>query len=471
MKLNSVVVKLGATIIFLQLIVLLPLGYITVQLISNYSYTDVKSQLLELSRKYAQNIDTVSKDNDYSAITNLAELTDMKALIIDSNGKSVYSTYETEQPDSYTSQKELQRLAQGESIVSEYKFGDRSYLKVGQPIFKLGEQVGGIILFSSLEGTNQSIQNITKLVVLASIGAVVLAIGFTLFISRKLASPLLQMEKATKKIADKKDFSTRVAYKGNDEIGSLAGAINNLSSTLEMYQTNRNEFFANITHELKTPLTYIKGYTQAIKKNLYQSEKEKNDYLTIIENETNQMNNLMDDLMDLSKIEEGKLNLHMEDLDLIELMETVVNKGKFKASKKGLHITYQAPDQVALIFADGQRMEQIFTNLLENAIRYTEQGSIHVNISYKLNAIVVEISDTGIGIAASDLPLLFDRFYRVDKSRSRSSGGTGLGLSIVKKLVEVHKGTIDLESVQHKGTKVTVTFPTDLPSTVEERKE
>ncbi|MDL4840454.1 sensor histidine kinase [Aquibacillus rhizosphaerae] len=463
MKLNSVVVKLGVTILFLQLIILVPLGYIIVQIISNYAYNDVETQLVELSNQYAQTFDSIEDQDALSTVKNLAEMTDMEIVLFDVNGE-IKSNFGITDLNKYPliSQNELQTLQQGEPVINEYTNKQNNYLKVGQPILDNGKQTGSIYLLSSLDSTYQSIYNVSKLVIFASIGAVVLAIGFTFFMSRKLASPLLQMEQATKKIADNKDFSTRVTYKGNDEIGSLATAINNLSSTLERYQTNRNEFFANITHELKTPLTYIKGYTQALKKGLYQSEEEKNNYLMIIENETTQMNNLMDDLMDLSKIEEGKLNLHMEDIDLIEVIDMVINKVKIKANQKGIDVVFNSPSHGALINADGQRMEQIFTNLLENATRYTEQGTIQVTIINELQGIKISIVDTGIGIAEEDLPYLFDRFYRVDKSRSRSNGGTGLGLSIVKKLVEIHDGTIEVQSTLGKGTTFILYFPIDL---------
>ncbi|WP_186579260.1 sensor histidine kinase [Aquibacillus kalidii] len=462
MKLNSVVIKLGATILFLQLIILIPLGYIIVQIILNFSYNDVENQLIDLSQKYAENIQSISDEETFRNINNIADITDMEAVVTDIDGKIRMNTeWDNLLEHPVLNQKELKQLNKKETIVNEYINKEAKYLKVGQPIIHNGKVIGSIFLFSPLHIINESIQNIIKLVVLASLGAVILAIGFTFFISKKLAAPLLQMEHATKRIANKQDFSTRVTYKGNDEIGSLANAINNMSSTLERYQTNRNEFFSNITHELKTPLTYIKGYTQAIRKNLYQSDNEKNDYLKIIENEANQINTLMDDLMDLSKIEEGKLPFHMEDLELNELIETIITKVQFKANQKNIDVHFSPSTSVALLYADGNRMEQIFNNLLENAIRYTEKGSIKVNLINETNGITVKIADTGIGIAKSDLPYLFDRFYRVDKSRSRSNGGTGLGLSIVKKLVETHNGTIEFQSEKDQGTTVILYFPND----------
>ncbi|MCT2535748.1 HAMP domain-containing histidine kinase [Aquibacillus koreensis] len=462
MKLNSVVTKLGATILFLQLIILIPLGYIIVQIVSNYSYNEVESQLIDLSRKYAQSFTSVNDQHAWDSIYTYTEVTGMKAVLIDPDGRIISKAGLSElKEEGLSTPREQSLLKSGTPINTEYINNDTQYLKVAQPIMAGSTYTGSIYLLSSLDSTYQSVYNITKLVILASIGAVVLAIGFTFFMSIKLASPLLQMEKATKRIADKKDFSTRVTYKGNDEIGSLANAINNLSQTLETYQTNRNEFFANITHELKTPLTYIKGYTNALKKKLYQSEEEKETYLDIIEKETNQMNNLMDDLMDLSKIEEGKLNLHKEDIDITEVIDMVINKIMIKAKNKGITVSYEAPPEGVVLYADGQRMEQILTNLLENATRYTEKGNILVRVFKHSKQIKITVEDTGIGISEKDVPYLFERFYRVDKSRSRSHGGTGLGLSIVKKLVDIHDGAIEIQSKLGEGTTFILSFPMD----------
>ncbi|PWU66796.1 sensor histidine kinase [Gracilibacillus dipsosauri] len=462
MRLNSVVFKIGATILFLQLIILIPFGYIVLQLILNYSINQTETQLVQLSEKYAGEINELEDPENIQLLEHLTEMTNTSAVIVDQDGKIITkANWHDELTNQIVTDDQLQHLHKGETVIEEVSFNGSTYLKVGQPIVKenKNEENASVILFSSFGLISNSIHNIIILVILASLGAIGLAIGFTIFISKKIGGPLIAMEKVAKQIAEKKDFSRKVDYQANDEIGSLATAINHLSQTLERYQTNRNEFFSNITHELKTPLTYVKGYANAVRHEMYQSEEEKQEFLEIIENEADHISNLMDDLTDLSKIEEGKIDLNKEAFNLNMLAEEMMRRSQFRANQKGLKLHVYTPNTPIHLYADKNRMEQIFTNLIENAVRYTEKGEIKIEVTDIGNHIQVKIIDTGIGIKKQDIPFLFERFYRVDKSRSRANGGTGLGLSIVKNLVEMHEGTIDFDSELNKGTTVTLTFP------------
>ncbi|KAB8138970.1 HAMP domain-containing histidine kinase [Gracilibacillus oryzae] len=460
MKLNSVIFKLGATILFLQLIILIPLGYIILQLLLNYSVNQTESQLVKLSEKYATQVHHLDDPENLQLLDHLTDMTDTSAVIIDQNGEMIFETnWDQSITDQILTTNQKQQLADGNTVIEEYTNNGSTYLKVAQPISDDSGERASVVLFSSFGLISSSIHNIVILVILASLGAVALAIGFTIFISKKLGAPLIAMEKVAKQIAEKKDFSLRVDYKANDEIGSLATAVNHLSQTLERYQTNRNEFFSNITHELKTPLTYVKGYANAVRHEMYQSESEKDEFLEIIENEADHISNLMDDLMDLSKIEEGKIDLNKESFDINNLAEEMVRRSHIRATQKGLDLYAVTPPHPVKMMADKSRMEQILTNLVENAVRYTENGEIRVEISENDKNVEVFVQDTGIGIKKEDIPFLFERFYRVDKSRSRANGGTGLGLSIVKNLVELHEGSIKFDSELNKGTTVKLTFP------------
>ncbi len=460
MKLNSVVFKLGATILFLQLIILIPLGYIILQLILNYSMNQTEQQLIQLSEKYATQVNSIDDPESLQLLEHLADMTDTSAVILDQNGDTVLQTnWHEDITDEVLANPQIKQLEAGETIVDDYTFNSTTYLKVAQPITNQGGIQGSVVLFSSFGLISNSIHNIIFLVILASLGAVALAIGFTFFISKKLGAPLITMEKVAKQIAEKKNFSLRVDYKANDEIGSLAHAINHLSETLERYQTNRNEFFSNITHELKTPLTYVKGYANAVRHEMYQNREERDEFLEIIENETDHISNLMDDLTDLSKIEEGKIDLNKEDINVNKLAEEMVRRSQFRASEKGLTMNLDVPDSIVFLFADKNRLDQVLTNLVENAVRYTEKGSITLKVKEERDEVMIRVKDTGIGIKKEDIPYLFERFYRVDKSRSRANGGTGLGLAIVKNLVEMHEGDIEVDSELNKGTTITLRFP------------
>jgi signal transduction histidine kinase len=331
------------------------------------------------------------------------------------------------------------------------------FIGYGSPIVHSDKVTGGIFVFSALEGMQQSVHNVQKLLFLTGIGAFFLAVGFTFVLSKKLSLPLIRMEQATRTIA-KGNLDSHVYIHSNDELGSLGQAINDLALELKQYQDNRNEFFANVSQDLRTPLTYVQGYAHVLNNKLYQNEEEQAHYLSLIAQETHRLTYLIEDLFELSKIEEGKDRLDLEWIDLREVMDNVIEQCRFALKEQGLDLHHRYDATLPLFYGDGLRMERIFTNLLANSIRYTTEGSITVQISQYDNKLLISIEDTGIGIPEDQLPYVFDRFYRVEQSRSRLHGGSGLGLSIVKKLVELHGGTVSIQSKLNIGTRVEVEF-------------
>lgn len=461
MKWNSIVIKLGASIFTIILIILLPLGFIMNQIFSGFYYNKVQEQLNELSSRYAKSITSVDDEEILHTFEVLANLTDQEILIVDEQGTVIANSGLPSLPKGLKIEKDdLSRLANNLVVQEELydELIDKRYLSVGKPIISDQYFIGGIFVLASVDDIYQSVGMIKNSILLAGIGAIFLAIGFTFIVSRTLSNPLLEMEKATRKIA-KGDLTTRVSSAAKDEIGSLANAINDLAFELKRYRSSRREFFANISHELRTPITYLEGYANVIENKLYKTEEEKIQYLQIIQQEAKRMSSLVNDLFELSKLEEGKLPLHFEEIDLIEVCENAVMKTRMKAKEKGLELGFTRLPKLPTVYADGMRMEQILMNLIENAIRYTNQGSISISISSNSAKITITIKDTGIGIPGEDIPYLFERFYRVEKSRSREHGGTGLGLAIVKQLVELQNGEIQVKSEIGKGTCFIMTFP------------
>ncbi|MOA15029.1 Alkaline phosphatase synthesis sensor protein PhoR [compost metagenome] len=205
----------------------------------------------------------------------------------------------------------------------------------------------------------------------------------------------------------------------------------------------------------------MKGYTKVVKDGLYETEGERDLYLDIIHEEAHRLEHLVEDLFELAKMEEGKITLTLDWIDLKHMAEQAVRRVELKAKEKGLQLKIMYHGDSYRVRGDEKRMEQIMMNLLENAIRYTDEGEItvHVNEDVDGDSAVFIVEDTGIGIPEEELPYVFERFYRVEKSRSRQYGGTGLGLSIVKKLVELHGGKIRITSQPGVGTRCEVRLP------------
>ncbi|MHA6533231.1 HAMP domain-containing sensor histidine kinase [Paenibacillus sp. BAC0078] len=258
------------------------------------------------------------------------------------------------------------------------------------------------------------------------------------------------------------ELETRLNIGSNDEVGSLAMEINNLAQDLQRYRDTRQEFFANISHELRTPITYLEGYAKVVKNRLYDNDEERDMYLDIIHQESLRLQHLVNDLFELSKMEEGKISLSLDWIDLADITGTAVRRIQLKAHEKELQLHAHIGTDIPLIYGDGLRIEQVLINLLENAVRYTNNGEINVHLNSDNHFIHLVVEDTGIGIPEAELALIFERFYRVEKSRSRQYGGTGLGLPIAKKLIELHGGELLVTSGNGVGTRFEIRLKHEL---------
>lgn len=456
---KKIVRKLGLTLIVVFSIILISLGMVIDYIFSNFYKDHMKTNLEELSLHYVEMIQTHGGMMS-NMLDMMAEMSNIDVVVFDDEGKGVARTMNFDPPElNVLTEQNMSRLSAGQSIQFQVMNDqEERFLAIAQPVFGTTSFLGAVLLFSSIEAVEETVQQIRYLLLLAGIGGLLIAAGLTYILSRRISIPLLAMEHATKRMAEG-NFETRVDVFTQDEIGSLAKSINLLASELKRYRDTRSEFFANISHELRTPITYLEGYSKVLADGIYHTDEEKNKVLEIIHQEAGRLKNLVEDLFELSKMEEGKVSLTMEWMDLSEPLKSAMEKTKPKVKEKGLELESHVEANLPYTFADGMRMEQIFINLLDNAIRYTEEGFITVRIYSMTAEIMIEISDTGPGIPEEDQPYIFERFYRVEKSRSRELGGTGLGLSIVKTLVDLQGGSIAVKSAAGAGTTFILSFP------------
>lgn len=219
----------------------------------------------------------------------------------------------------------------------------------------------------------------------------------------------------------------------------------------------KSDFITNLSHELRTPLTAIKGYLEAMKdEDIKNADRER--FFNIVCNNVERLINIVSDLLVLSDVERAERSLSVEDFDLNELAEEVIALFVQIAKAKGLYLKF-SPVNIPLYTGDRFMIQQLLINLISNGIRFTERGGVELTIRYEDKNFIISVSDTGIGIPGDEIPKIFERFYTVDKARSRMQGGTGLGLSIVKHIVQLHHGKIDVESVLGRGSKFTITLP------------
>ena len=244
-----------------------------------------------------------------------------------------------------------------------------------------------------------------------------------------------------------------------DKTGGVVAVWQDVTKSRKLEEMRR-EFVANVSHELKTPLTTVKSYTETLLDDGLESRDMGIRFLNVILGEIDRMNRLVSDLLLLSRIDYNRTDWQKEPFSLDKLIKSVIEKLSFYAEKRGHSLTYEASSILPVFEGDRDRIEQVVTNIISNAIKYTpDNGTIKVYAGFLLNEVYIKVIDNGIGIPEGDLKRVFERFYRVDKARSRASGGTGLGLSIAKEIVEAHGGTISIESKVGKGTTVIIRFP------------
>ncbi|MBU1186466.1 MAG: cell wall metabolism sensor histidine kinase WalK [Acidobacteria bacterium] len=223
----------------------------------------------------------------------------------------------------------------------------------------------------------------------------------------------------------------------------------------------KRDFVVNVSHELRTPLTSIKGFVETLEERAVDDDQR--NYLSIIKRNTDRLVNIVQDLLLLSELEDQNKTHEMEEIDLVFLLRNVEKLILPELEKKGLKFSINIKGDLPKIEADAFQLEQVFINLLDNAVKYTDEGKIDIDVKESGGCVEVRISDTGVGITEEDLPRIFERFYVTDKARSRRQGGTGLGLSIVKHILLLHDGDIAVTSTEGKGTTVTVSLPVNHP--------
>lgn len=463
---NRIGKKLGLIIVAVFLVVLVALGLALDVMFSNFYRTEMTTRVEELA-KHMVSMASSPNTTTQEMIKDFAEFSEVSIFYVDGKENIVlHSGRHVPADRSFIQSEEVSSIISGSKVREEYT-DDRGqrFFMVGMPVSHGNSPTEALYVLASSSHMESSLRNVRQLLVLAGLGAFLLALGITWLIAQILSRPLLQMQRATRKIAAG-ELETRLNITSRDEVGSLAESINDMAEHLQRYRDSRQEFFANISHELRTPITYLEGYAKVLKNRMYETDEERDQYLGIIEQESLRLQRLVNDLFELAKMEEGRIDLQPELLEFGEIVEQAVHKMEWRAKEKGLELKLDCHGALPMLRGDGLRMEQIVFNLLDNAISYTEEGSITVTVGRRGNRLLFAVEDTGIGIPENELSLIFERFNRVEKSRSRKYGGTGLGLSIVNKLVELQDGEITVMSTPGAGSRFEVTFP--FPSPTEE---
>jgi len=290
--------------------------------------------------------------------------------------------------------------------------------------------------------------------------AVAIAVALTFLLSRRTLAPVKALTSAAKRLG-RGDFSQRVQIKDKSELGELARTFNSMAGDLERAEKLRQNMVADVAHEIRTPLSNIRGYLEALRDGVIKPDAKA---IRSLYEEASLLSRLVDDLQELSLAEAGELKLARRAEDIGELIRQAVAAVEAQEKAKGLSLAVELPDRLPPVNIDSRRIGEVLRNLLENAVAHTGKGDTITVTARQLDKLVeISVTDSGEGIPAKELPNIFERFYRVDKSRARATGGSGLGLTIARRLVEAHGGRIEVQSEPGKGSRFAFTVPVAEP--------
>ena len=338
--------------------------------------------------------------------------------------------------DSLIGADERQQLLDGETITKigyEKRF-ERQVISVVLPLTDQNRLEGIIYIYYPLAKITELAN---KEILILSGSAIIFTILMALLVSyvlRRIMRPLKQLQNAVRDMSQG-NYETRVQVNSSDEIGILSGAFNEMAEAIQREDEEEKTFLATVSHELRTPISYVKGYSEALQNDMIEEHK-KEETIALIAREANRMERLTNELMQLARMSrEMEQEVQLYPIPLAETLRETVYILQPKAAQKTITLRLDVDEEI-IVEADDEKLKQIFINLIENAINYSNEGStVHVNASILGKLVVITVEDTGIGIPAEDIPYLTERFYRVNKARSRADGGSGLGLSIVEQLV------------------------------------
>lgn len=336
----------------------------------------------------------------------------------------------------------------------------------GVPIEVDGRVVGWVVFSGSLRRPGPDspeaafFGRVRQAIIYSAIGATALALLLGSVLARTLTQPLRELTAATQAVA-RGALGRQVAVRSQDELGTLAASFNQMSADLARASALRRQMTADIAHDLRTPLSVILGYTEALREGKLPPDQE---IFETLHGEAQHLQRLVDDLRTLSLADAGELPLMRQPLAPRQMLERAAAAYRAQASARGIALHLQAAPDLPTVQVDPKRMAQVLGNLLSNALRYTPAGGrITLAAATQGDRLLLQVQDTGSGIAPEDLPYIFERFYRADPARQQHDGSSGLGLAIARSLVEAHGGTITVTSQPGQGTTFTISLPLSDP--------
>lgn len=346
-------------------------------------------------------------------------------------------------------------LASGEKVTSNDRYNGELHYVIGSPL-KAPESSEKFVFLMDFGNLDHTYREFIIIILLTLFITVCIATFIIWIISRKITAPLTKLNQASVEYA-KGNFTEKVQYNSDDEIGELTAAFNHMASQLNLLEERRKEFLSNVSHDLRTPLTSLKGFLIAFRDGTIPDSK-KDYYYHLMERETERMIKMVNDTLTLSHLEENYMTLNRRGYSLTEQVEEVISKAEPIYRKKNLMIILNDDGDKNIVYADREKMEQVIINLLQNAVNFSTAGEqIVIDLKSRGDKVHFKITDTGSGIKEEDISRIWERFYKADVARTDRSG-TGIGLAIVKQITTLHGFDVKVTSSSEKGTTFEITM-------------
>ena len=427
-----------------------------------------------LAEDYTYEFETLSSTNSESfedAAVNLSDSFQYKSKIevqvIDTKGKVLVSTtgfepLEERMPDY---EKVMtggldSAVYRGKNSAGESIFSKTTVIKNGE-----GEVLGAYRWITSMTAANKYISHIVLILAAIGVGVISFCAVSGLYFIKSIVNPIRNVSNTARKIA-MGDFETKIEIERNDEIGELCDTINYMATELRQAETIKNDFISSVSQELRTPLTAIRGWGETAKMSIGADEELVAKGIDVVLSEADRLSGLVEELLDFSRMQSGRLTVNTMPVDASYLLESAADMYTELARQQGIELSYNKPSESSVVMGDGDRLKQVFINVIDNAVKYTDKGGlVLVTETREVGCVRIVVKDTGVGIPAADIDRVKEKFFKSNKTVR----GSGIGLAVADEIIKQHQGLLFLESTEGVGTTVTIVLPLyDEPEEIKE---
>ncbi|HLR21633.1 MAG TPA: HAMP domain-containing sensor histidine kinase [Tissierellaceae bacterium] len=458
---KSIKTRLVRSFMLVIIITVLILEIVLTNSVREYYYTSVEdiltSQIEYSTEFYSRYFSTLDLED---IITDDIDLfwryTDAQVQILSLDGELLMDSLGIEFEDNIDTS-DILKAKDGEKGVwiGNVDYDDHTVMSVSLPLENQDETIGIVRFVTSLEGVNQVINRISALLITMGIVVIIISGIVSWFLANSIVKPLVEVTYVAEKLADGQ-YKTKSEVKLDDEIGRLSDTLNYMAEEILKREQIKNDFISSISHELRTPLTSIKGWAVTLKSMDVNGDELLNDGLDIIEDESDRLSKMVEDLLDFSRFISGRISLDKELFNLRDTLDMLAIQYTPRANNNDITFLLNIDEKVQNVIADENRIKQVLINLLDNAIKFTPEGGFVKLSAYERgNNIIMEVEDNGVGISEEDLPNVKEKFY----SGKNKNATSGIGLSICEEIMKLHEGNIEIKSQVDEGTLVKAILP------------